>query len=256
MSSSREGAALEIDGVSKRFGPTVALDGLSLRLEPGEMLGLLGRNGAGKSTTIKLATGLLRPTAGRIRVLGCDLEGEALEVRRGMGVLPEEMALADRLSGPQHLRFVGRLYGLEDAVIDRRRDELFELMDLRPVRDGLIADYSYGMKKKLALCAALLHAPRLLFLDEPFEGIDPVTSRTIKDLLGALRQRGVTLLLTSHVLEIVEHLCPRIAILDRGRLLGDGGLDELRRRHGHAGSLEALFVELMGGARAGELSWL
>lgn len=256
MSSSREGAALEIDGVTKRFGPTVALDGLSLRLEPGEMLGLLGRNGAGKSTTIKLATGLLRPTAGRIRVLGRDLDGEALEARRGMGVLPEEMALADHLSGPQHLKLVGRLYGLEDGVIDRRRDELFELLDLRPARGVLIADYSYGMRKKLALCAALLHAPRLLFLDEPFEGIDPVTSRTLKDLLGTLRQRGVTLLLTSHVLEIVEHLCPRIAILDRGRLLGDGSLAELRRRHGHAGSLETLFVELMGGARAGELSWL
>jgi len=251
-----EGAVLEIVGVSKRFGATLALDGLSLRLAPGEMLGLLGRNGAGKSTTIKLATGLLRPTAGWIRVLGCDLEDEALEARRGIGVLPEDMALADQLSGRQHLRLVGRLYGLEDAVIDRRRDELFELLDLRPAREALIADYSYGMKKKVALCAALLHAPRLLFLDEPFEGIDPVTSRTIKDLLGTLRQRGVTLLLTSHVLEIVEHLCPRIAILDQGRLLGDGSLDELRRQHGHEGSLETLFVDLMGGARGGELSWL
>jgi len=166
------------------------------------------------------------------------------------------MALAEGLSGPQFLRFVGRLHGLDDRSIDRRREELFELLDLRPAQGGLILDYSYGMKKKLALCAALLHAPRVLFLDEPFEGIDPVTSRTIKDLLGGLRRRGVTLLLTSHVLEIVEHLCPRIAIIDKGRLLGDGSLDDLRRRHGHEGSLETLFVDLMGGARSGELSWL
>jgi ABC-2 type transport system ATP-binding protein len=249
--------ALEIDAVTKHFGETVALDGISLRLQPGEMLGLLGRNGAGKSTTIKLATGLLRPTRGAIKVLGHDIcAGDALEAKRGIGVLPEDMALAERLSGPQYLRFVGRLHGIDDREIDRRRDDLFGLLDLSPATGGLIADYSYGMKKKLALCAALLHAPRLLFLDEPFEGIDPVTSRTIKDLLAGLRKKGVTLLLTSHVLEIVEHLCPRIAIIDKGRLIGDGTLDELRRLHGHEGTLESLFVDLMGGARAGELSWL
>jgi ABC-2 type transport system ATP-binding protein len=249
--------ALEMDALTKRFGETLAVDGLTLTLEPGEMLGLLGRNGAGKSTTIKLATGLLKPTAGSVRVLGYDIgEGDALEAKRTIGVLPEDMALAEGLSGPQYLRFVGRLHGLEDSEIDRRRDELFDLLDLRPAKGGLIADYSYGMKKKAALCAALLHAPRMLFLDEPFEGIDPVTSRAIKDLLAGLRKRGVTVLLTSHVLEIVEHLCPRIAIIDKGRLLGDGSLDEWRQRHGHAGSLETLFVDLMGGSRSLELSWL
>jgi ABC-2 type transport system ATP-binding protein len=248
--------ALELTAVSKRFGTKRAVDALSLRLEPGAFLGLLGRNGAGKSTTIKMATGLILPTEGRIRVLGQDLEPHLLEVKRQIGVMPEDLALLDRLTGPQYLRFVGRMYGLEDEVIDRRREELFERLDLQPEPGLLIADYSYGMKKKAALSAALLHGPRLVFLDEPFEGIDPVTSRTIRQILESLRRRGVTLVLTSHVLEIVEKLCPLIAILDEGRLCGHGTLDELRAQHGATGSLEELFVSLMGGAKGGALSWL
>jgi ABC-2 type transport system ATP-binding protein len=170
--------------------------------------------------------------------------------------MPEELALIDRLTGPQYLRFVGRIYGLEDDVVDRRREELFDRLDLRPEPGLLICDYSYGMKKKTALSAALLHGPRVVFLDEPFEGIDPVTSRTIRQILEGLSRRGVTLVLTSHVLEIVEKLCPLIAILDEGRLRGFGTLDALRAQHGETGSLEELFVSLMGGAKGGELSWL
>jgi ABC-2 type transport system ATP-binding protein len=249
-------SALELVSVTKRFADKAAVAELSLRLEPGAFLGLLGRNGAGKSTTIKLATGLLRPTQGSIRVLGLDLEPNLLQVKRQIGVMPEDLALLDRLSGPQYLRFVGRMHRLEDAVIDARREELFDRLDLKPAPGLLICDYSYGMKKKVALCAALLHAPRLLFLDEPFEGIDPVTSRTIRQILEALSRRGVTLVLTSHVLEIVEKLCPLVAILDEGRLRGHGTVDELRAQHGGAGSLEDLFVSLMGGAKGGELSWL
>jgi ABC-2 type transport system ATP-binding protein len=249
-------SALELVSVTKRFADKAAVAELSLRLEPGAFLGLLGRNGAGKSTTIKLATGLLRPTQGSIRVLGLDLEPNLLQVKRQIGVMPEDLALLDRLSGPQYLRFVGRMHRLEDAVIDARREELFDRLDLKPAPGLLICDYSYGMKKKVALCAALLHAPRLVFLDEPFEGIDPVTSRTIRQILEALSRRGVTLVLTSHVLEIVEKLCPLVAILDEGRLRGQGTVDELRAQHGGAGSLEDLFVSLMGGAKGGELSWL
>jgi ABC-2 type transport system ATP-binding protein len=249
-------AALELVSVTKRFGRKDAVAGLSLRLEPGAFLGLLGRNGAGKSTTINLATGLLRPTEGGIRVLGLDLEANLLAVKRQIGVMPEELALLDRLTGAQYLRFVGRMYGLADEVIDARRGELFERLDLQPEPGLLICDYSYGMKKKLALSAALVHGPRLLFLDEPFEGIDPVTSRTIRQILEGLSRRGVTLVLTSHVLEIVEKLCPRVAILDEGRLCGHGTLEELRAQHGTTGSLEELFVSLMGGAKGGELSWL
>jgi ABC-2 type transport system ATP-binding protein len=245
--------ALEVVDLTKRFGDKTAVEALSLRLEPGAFLGLLGRNGAGKSTTLKMVTGLLRPTSGRIRVLGLDLETDDLAVKRQIGAMPEDMALLDMLTGPQYLRFVGRMYGLDAATIDARRAELFDTLDLAPGPKLLIADYSFGMKKKVALCAAILHGPRIVFLDEPFEGIDPVTSRTIKDILHSLQQRGVTLVLTSHILEVVEKLCPLIAILDEGRLKGFGTLDELRRGNE---SLEQLFVDLVGGAQKGELSWL
>ncbi|MFN7958246.1 MAG: ABC transporter ATP-binding protein [Holophagaceae bacterium] len=245
--------ALELDSLTKRFGDQTAVEDLSLQLEPGAFLGLLGRNGAGKSTTLKMVTGLLKPTEGRIRVLGLDLETDALAVKRQIGAMPEDMALLDMLTGPQYLRFVGRMYGMPDALIDGRREELFDTLDLSVAPKQLIADYSFGMKKKVALCAALIHGPRVVFLDEPFEGIDPVTSRTIKDILHSLQQSGVTLVLTSHILEVVERLCPLIAILDEGRLTGFGPLEDLRRG---GESLEQLFVSLVGGAQKGSLSWL
>jgi ABC-2 type transport system ATP-binding protein len=247
--------AIEIRGVSKRFGEKVAVDDLSLFVDPGEFLGLLGRNGAGKSTTLKMVTGLMQPSSGSIHVLGLNVATRDLEVKRRIGVMPEDMALLDRLTGPQYLRFVGRMHGLEDAVIESRRAELFESLDLQPEPRTLLVDYSYGMKKKIALCAALLHGPEVLFLDEPFEGIDPVTSHAIRGILTRLRERGVTIVLTSHILEIVEKTCTRVAIVDAGRLCGHGTLDELRARHGGS-SLEQLFLDLMGGPRAADLSWL
>ncbi len=245
--------ALELVDLTKRFGDKTAVEGLSLTLEPGAFLGLLGRNGAGKSTTLKMVTGLLKPTSGRIRVLGLDLEANPLAVKRQIGAMPEDMALLDMLTGPQYLRFVGRMYGMPDALIDGRREELFDKLDLAVAPKLLLTDYSFGMKKKVALCAALIHGPRMVFLDEPFEGIDPVTSRTIKDILHSLQQSGVTLVLTSHILEVVEKLCPLIAILDEGRLKGFGPIDDLKRGDE---SLEQLFVDLVGGAQKGELSWL
>ena len=244
--------ALELSNVTKRYGDKLAVDDLSLVLEEGEFLGLLGRNGAGKSTTLKMLTGLLPPTSGTIRLLGLDMDAEPLAIKRQVGVMPEDMALLEMLTGPQYLRFVGRMYGLEDDVIDVRQKELFEKLDLAPGPKTVIGDYSFGMKKKIALSAALIHGPRILFLDEPFEGIDPVTSRTIKDILVSLQKRGTTLVLTSHILEIVERLCPLIAILDGGRLRGFGPMTELAA----GGTLENAFVELVGGARHGELSWL
>ncbi len=245
--------ALELQSITKRFGTTVAVDGLSLTLERGSFLGLLGRNGAGKSTTIKMATSLIEPTSGTVTVMGLPLKTHSLEARRLMGVMPEDMALLELVTGPQYLRFVGRMYGLEDAQIDARAGELFDTLDLKPGARTLVADYSFGMKKKLGLCAALIHRPQILFLDEPFEGIDAVTNRTIKDILLSLQAKGVTLVLTSHILEVVEKLCPLIAIIDGGKIKGYGTLSELRQGNE---SLESLFVNLVGGTPRGILSWL
>ncbi len=249
--------ALDIQAVTKTFGDKVAVNNLTLRLQPGDFLGLLGRNGAGKSTTLNMVCGLLQPTTGSIRVLGHDVQGDPLAAKRQIGIMPEGGGLMEHLTGTQYLYFVGRMYGLDDAVVDERRRELFDVLALDAEPGTLLVDYSTGMKKKVALSAALIHAPRLVLLDEPFEGVDPVSARTIREILAGLRAKGVTLVLTSHVLEIVEKLCSTIAILDAGELLGHGSLDEIRSRlaGGADDSLEALFVELMGGARSGSLSW-
>jgi len=250
--------ALELTNVTKRFGDKVAVDTLSLNIEAGSFVGLLGRNGAGKSTTLKMATGLLLPTSGTIRILGMDIEAQGLDVKRSVGVMPEDMALLEMLTGPQYLRFVGRMYGMAEKEITRRQEEMFEKLDLVPGPKTLIADYSFGMKKKISLSAALIHAPRVVFLDEPFEGIDPVTSRTIKEILLSLQKKGVTLVLTSHILEVVERLCPLIAILDGGKLRALGTLEALHAEAGRheGGTLEALFFDLVGGVRTGDLSWI
>jgi ABC-2 type transport system ATP-binding protein len=247
--------AVELRAVSKSFGTKLAVDNLSLAVDAGSFLGLLGRNGAGKSTTLKMLTGLLAPTSGTIHLLGLDMAKDPIAIKRQVGTMPEDMGLLDQLTGEQYLHFVGRMRGLDDATIDGRRAELFDKLDLRTERKMLLCDYSFGMKKKVALSAALLHGPRVLFLDEPFEGIDPVTSRTIKEILLGLQRRGVTIVLTTHILEVVERLCPLIAILDEGRLKGFGPLEELRASSGES-SLEALFVGLVGGVKAGDLSWL
>jgi ABC-2 type transport system ATP-binding protein len=251
--------AVELQDVSKAFGAKRAVDHLSLALPAGSFLGLLGRNGAGKSTTLKLLTGLIAPTSGAIRLLGIDMDRDPIAIKRQIGTMPEDMGLLDQLTGDQYLHFVGRMRGIDEATISRRGGELFEKLDLRPGAKVMIADYSFGMKKKIALITALLHAPRVLFLDEPFEGIDPVTSRTIKEILIGLQQRGVTLVLTSHILEVVERLCPLIAILDEGKLKVFATLEELKSRAAGSDSgtsLEALFVDLVGGGKGGDLSWL
>jgi ABC-2 type transport system ATP-binding protein len=248
--------ALELDGVTKRFGDTVAVDDLTLSVPGGSLVGLLGRNGAGKTTSINMATGLIRPSAGRIRVLGIDVEKNPIDVKRRIGVMPQDESLLENLTGPQFLQFVGRIHGLDHGVIGERTTELFDTLELAPAEGAIVREYSYGMKKKLALGAALIHAPQVLFLDEPFEGIDPMISRTIRSILSATRSRGTTIIMSSHVLEIVERLCETIAIIDKGRLVAYGGLEELRGRHGEFATLEELFVGLMGGERPGALSWL
>ncbi|MGH9881918.1 MAG: ABC transporter ATP-binding protein [Pyrinomonadaceae bacterium] len=262
------GLAVETHDLVRRFGDFVAVDHVNLNVSRGSFFGFLGPNGAGKSTTIKMLTGLLAPTSGKIRVLGRDIEAEPLEVRRKIGVVPEDLNLFERLTGAEMLAFTGRMYGLEKRQIAERAPELLELMDLQNEPRKLIVEYSHGMKKKLSLACALIHRPEILFLDEPFEGIDAIASRTLKDLLSRLTERGLTVFLTSHVLEIVERLCSDIAIISQGKLLAAGSLDELRKgiKVGDDGqearpiSLEEYFIHVVGGTRAaGEeevLQWL
>ena len=255
--------AVETIDLIRRFGDFTAVDHLNLRVERGQFFGFLGPNGAGKSTTIKMLTGLLAPTSGQVRVLGRDLAAETLEVKRRIGVVPEDLNLFERLTGAEMLTFTGRMYGLQRAETAERTRELLALMELDGDPKKLVVEYSQGMKKKLSLACALIHRPDILFLDEPFEGVDALASRTLKDLLQQLTARGLTVFLTSHVLEIVERLCTDIAIITDGRLVAAGPLDELRRGvaattttspddpHAEPGallSLEDYFIRVIGGA--------
>jgi ABC-2 type transport system ATP-binding protein len=220
--------AIAAHGLTRIFNDFIAVDHVDLSVEPGQFFGFLGPNGAGKSTTIKMLTGLLAPSAGTIQILGQDLFADPLEVKRHIGVVPEGMALFGKLTATEYLNFVGRMYGLDKATTKQRSTELLEFMGLANEPKKLIADYSHGMGKKLALAAAVIHGPKVLFLDEPFEGVDAVAAGTLKNMLQGMISRGATIFLTSHVLEIVERLCSHIAIIHRGRIVANGSLDELR----------------------------
>ncbi len=261
-------AAIACEGLTRRFGEFTAVDSISFQIAPGQFFGFLGPNGAGKSTTIKMLTGLLEPTSGRIRILGQDFTAGALDLKRQIGVVPEGMALLDRLTAPEYLRFVGRMYGLDRETTRRRGEELLEFMGLASESKKLITDFSHGMQKKLALAAAVIHGPKVLFLDEPFEGVDALAAGTLKAMLQGMIQRGATIFLTSHVLEIVERLCSHVAIIHRGKLVANGSLDELRAGVALADdagadqpklTLEELFLRIVGSdgeAPVPELSWL
>ena len=257
--------AIITEKLSRRFGELLAVDRMDLRVDAGQFFGFLGPNGAGKSTTIKILTGLLAPSAGRIRLLGLDLEAHPVEVKRQIGVVPEGMGLFERLTGAEFLNFVGRMYGLDRTTTAQRATELLEFMQLADRPKALIADYSHGMQKKLALAAAVIHGPKILFLDEPFEGVDALAAGALKALLARMTERGVTIFLTSHVLEIVERLCSHVAIIHKGRLVAQGSLDELRAgvpaTQGEKLTLEEIFVSIVGEEGTGrpsleELSWL
>ncbi len=232
------------------------MDGLDLVVEAGRFYGFLGPNGAGKSTTIKMLTGLLAPSAGSMHILDTDTRDEkrALAVKRRVGVVPEDLALFDNLTGREYLTFVGRMYGLPRDTIRNRADELLAIMDLANEDKKLTLEFSHGMKKKLALAAALIPKPDLLFLDEPFEGVDAVASRVLRDTLKRAVSRGATVFLTSHVLEIVEKLCTDVGIIANGRLVHQGSMEDLRRD----GTLEDKFLAVVGNRQyeAPTLSWL
>jgi ABC-2 type transport system ATP-binding protein len=271
--------AIETQDLTRRFGDLVAVQDVNLSVAPGQFFGFLGPNGAGKSTTIKMLTGLLSASSGRIQILGLDLAQNPVEVKRQIGVVPEGMALFGRLTGAEYLNFVGRMYGLDRQTAGKRSAELLDFMQLADQPKTLVTDYSHGMQKKLALAAAVIHGPRVLFLDEPFEGVDAIASGTLKAMLQRMIARGATIFLTSHVLEIVERLCSHLAIIHRGRLVAQGSLEELRAgveaqaaaasggtlpdesalpAPGEKLTLEEIFLRIVGGARGAEqeLSWL
>src|SRR5438270_1062865 len=220
--------AVTTTGLTRRFGDFTAVQDVNLSVAPGQFYGFLGPNGAGKSTTIKMLTGLMAPSSGRMEILGLDLATHLVDVKRQIGVVPEGMALFGRLTGSEYLNFAGRMYGLDRTTAAQRARELLEFMELAEHPKTLITDYSHGMQKKLAMAAAVIHGPKVLFLDEPFEGVDAIASGTLKTMLQRMIARGATIFLTSHVLEIVERLCTHVGIINNGRLVAQGPLDELR----------------------------
>ena len=206
--------AVHTTSLTRRFGEFTAVNNVNLTVDSGQFFGFLGPNGAGKSTTIKMLTGLLAPTSGTIEILGEDLTANTVDLKRQIGVVPEGLALFGRLTASEYLRFVGRMYGLDKATTAQRTEELLDFMSLAGESKKLITDFSHGMQKKLALAAAaVIHGPKILFLDEPFEGVDAIAAGTLKSMLQGMIARGSTIFLTSHVLEIVERLCTHGAII-------------------------------------------
>lgn len=264
--------AISTQALTRRFGELVAVENVNLQVARGQFFGFLGPNGAGKSTTIKMLTGLLAPSSGKIEILGLDMETHSVEVKRQIGVVPEGMALFGRLTGSEFLSFAGRMYGLDRETAAGRAAELLDFMQLADQPKKLVTDYSHGMQKKLAMAAAVIHGPKVLFLDEPFEGVDAIAAGTLKAMLQGMIVRGATIFLTSHVLEIVERLCSHVAIIHQGRLVAQGSLEELRAgvqavtagatsgdgAPGGKMTLEEIFMRTVGGSRRTdqELSWL
>lgn len=247
--------AIEVEDLRKVYGDKAAVDGLTLKVERGSFFGFLGPNGAGKTTTIRMLMGLAPPTSGSIRMLGRTVPGEALDIKRRVGLVPDDTLLFDQLTGAEFIEFVGRMYGLPREDTRSRAAELLQLFELDTAGRKLIGDYSKGMRKRVAMAAALIHRPELFLLDEPFEGVDAMGARLMKDILLEQVRRGATIFLTSHVLEVVERLCDRVAIIHQGRLVVDGPMHELRTG---SETLEDIFIRVVGSGErpANALDWL
>jgi len=246
---------IQASGLTKRFGKLTAVRELTLEVGAGQVFGFLGPNGAGKTTTIRMLTGLVRPTSGSALVAGYDVTLEPREVKRRVGYLAETPYLYPKLSGREFLSFMAGLYEVPAAFARQRASRLLSLFELADRADELVETYSHGMRQKLALAGAMLHEPPVLFLDEPTSGLDPRSARLVKDLLVALVERGHTVFLSTHVLEIAEQLCHRVGIIDRGQVVATGTLDELRQQaQRNAYSLEDIFLQLTGGSEERELA--
>ncbi|MER7197227.1 ABC transporter ATP-binding protein [Streptomyces sp. CB01635] len=248
--------AVRVQDLWKAFGQSVAVAGIDLALPAGKFIGLVGPNGAGKTTTLSMVTGLLRPDRGTVEVVGHDVWRDPVEVKARIGVLPEGLRLFERLSGRELLAYTGRLRGLPGAEVDKRAAQLLDVLDLTGAQHKLVVDYSTGMRKKIGLAAALLHNPEVLFLDEPFEGVDPVSAQTIRGVLERYTGSGATVVFSSHVMELVESLCDWVAVMAAGRIRAQGPLAEVR---GDAPSLQQAFLELVGANSrdtTSDLDWL
>jgi ABC-2 type transport system ATP-binding protein len=247
--------AIEVRDLRKVYGDKPAVDGLTLEVTRGCFFGFLGPNGAGKTTTIRILMGLTPPTSGTMRILGRKMPEESVEIRRRIGLVPDESLLFDHLTGYEFVEFVGRMYGLSRETARQRAQELMALFELDTAERKLIGEYSKGMRKRVAMAGALIHRPELFLLDEPFEGVDAVGARLMKDILIDQVRQGATIFLTSHVLEVVERLCDRVVIINEGRLVVDSAMRDLRSG---AETLEDVFVRVVAGpARTGEmLDWL
>lgn len=241
---------IHTENLGKDYDGKVALQALTMRAAPGDILGFLGPNGAGKSTTVKILTGMLKPSTGRAEVAGYDVVTAPLEVKRRIGFVPETGALYEALTADEYLEMAGCLHHLDTATRKARVDELLDLFDLAKARGSRLAEYSKGMKQKVVIAAALLHKPEVLFLDEPLDGLDANTAMLVKELLKQLAYQGRTILFCSHILDVVERICTRIVIIDQGRKIAEGTADEIKRQAG-AASLELAFNQLTGGAEAG-----
>jgi len=249
--------AVEINSLVKTYAGVRAVDDLSLAIPQACFFGFLGPNGAGKTTTIRMLMGLSQPDSGSIRIFGLKLPENGLEIKRQIGLVPDDSLLFDYLKGTEYLEFIGRLYGLSRELAHARARELLALFQLSESERKLIGEYSKGMRKRIAMAAALIHRPKLFLMDEPFEGVDAVGARLMKDILLEQVAHGATIFLTSHVLDVVERLCDQVAIINRGRIVTQGTMSELRHSAGSEGTLEDVFVNLIGGDRYSEkLDWL
>ena len=245
--------ALEVRGLWKKFGDKIAVAGIDLVVPAGSFYGLVGPNGAGKTTTLSMATGLLRPDYGQVLVQGRDLWGDPIGVKALLGVLPDGVKLFDRLTGAQLITYAGLLRGMDRETVAARTADLLVTLDLAADADTLVVDYSAGMTKKVALACAIVHAPRLLVLDEPFEAVDPISAANIREILTAYARSGGTVIVSSHVMDLVQRTCDHVAVIAAGHVLAAGTVDEVRAGE----SLEDRFVELVGGRSSGEgLAWL
>ena len=245
-------AIIEVENLSRSFGSVIAVDDVSFEVQPGEIFGFLGPNGAGKTTTIKMLVGLLLPTAGTVAIDGVDLAAEPLRAKRLFGFIPDRPYVYNKLTGREFLRFVAGLYGV-DGDWTRRAEELLRLFDLLDWGDELVEGYSHGMRQRLVFCAAFLHRPKVLIVDEPMVGLDPRGARLLKRVFREYAAQGNTIFMSTHTLEVAEEVCDRIAIIDRGGIIALGTMDELRARATGGRDLESIFLQLTGGEEEADL---